>query len=171
MNYSDKDGNLAGTICIGSGVAFAGATNIWNPVGWALLGVATGLTIAWLIKYAQKKHIDNKTKKSLAIIIAASTTAPPPPPNKGGKGTKVSSKTLYEKKGKNGFHIDVENPGTRQGQIHLQMNGVKYYYNITNMQFYVGSLTGALAPQAIQNLLNDPNVLNAIAKGLTYLGY
>lgn len=45
-------------------------------------------------------------------------------------GTRTSSKTLWTSKEKDGSHIDVENPGTREGQIHFQdSHDNKYYYN------------------------------------------
>ena len=109
--------------------------------------------------------------KASAILDFASTTAPPPPPNKGGKGTQVTSKTLYTKHGKNGFRIDVENPGNRPGQIHLQQGGEKYIYNIADQTFRIGSSMGMLAPDSIQQLLTLPEVIIAIAKGLQILGY
>lgn len=74
-----------------------------------------------------------------------------------------------------GLHlIDVENPGNRAGQIHLQKYGAdstKYYYNIKEQVFRVNSSSGALAPAAIQALLDDPDVIIAIGKGLIILGY
>ncbi len=101
----------------------------------------------------------------------ASTAATPPPPNKGGKGTQTTSQTLYTKRGKNGFRIDVENPGNRVGQIHLQKSGIKYIYDVADKVFRIGSSYGKLAPNSIQQLLQDPEVIKAIAKGLTILGY
>lgn len=118
-----------------------------------------------------KANKSNAVSKASAILDYASTAAPPPPPNKGGKGTRVSSKTLYQKGGKNGFRIDVENPGTRAGQIHLQQGGNTYYYNASSQAFHIGSSTGPLAPSAIQELLLLPEVIIAIAKGLIILGY
>ena len=70
---------------------------------------------------------------------------------------------------KNGTRIDVENPGNRQGQIHLQKDGVKYYYNIQEQTFRVGSSSGKLASKSIQKVLNDPAVIKAVAKGLRIL--
>jgi len=64
------------------------------------------------------------------MLNFASTAATPPPPNDpNGKGTQTSSKTLYNK---NGTRIDVENPGNRPGQIHVQQGNCKYIYDVAN---------------------------------------
>lgn len=157
-----------------SAIGAAGASNSWNPIGWALIVIAllivVGVAIFWGIK-AIKRAKQNALVKATLLMNFASTAATPPPPNKGGKGTKVTSKTLYNKRGKNGYRIDVENPGNRAGQIHLQKNGAKYYYNIKAQEFRIGSSSGKLAPNSIQQLLKEPNVIKAIAKGLQILGY
>ena len=154
--------------------ATAGASNSWNPVGWVILAIVLLIVVGFAIFYsakAIKRAQQNALVQATLLMNYASTAATPPPPNKGGKGTKVTSKTLYNKRGKNGYRIDVENPGNRVGQIHLQKNGVKYYYNIKEQAFRIGSSSGKLAPNSIQNLLNEPNVIKAIAKGLQILGY
>ena len=79
---------------------------------------------------------DKSLQADLALISASSTAATPPPPNRGGKGTQTTSKTLYNKKG---YRIDVENPGNRTGQIHLQKGSTKYYYNVKDQAFHIGS--------------------------------
>ena len=132
--------------------AAAGGANSWNPVGWVVLGTVAVAAIYYGVSKAQAKALNN----ALALINSASTAATPPPPNKGGKS---------------GFRIDVENPGNRIGQIHLQKGGVKYYYNVAEEAFRIGSSNGELAPKAIQELLGKPDVVKAIAKGLTILGY
>ena len=88
----------------------------------------------------------------------------------GENGTQVTSKTLWEDN-KIG-HIDVENPapGRRPGQIHFQeTNGDKWYYDIVEGVFY-NQKTGQLAPQRVQDLLDNPEIINAIQKALKYLG-
>jgi len=52
-----------------------------------------------------------------------------------------------------------------------QKNGVKYVYSVTEQLFRVETSSGALAPPSIQYLLSRPDVIIAIAKGLTILGY
>lgn len=159
---------LAFLIIVIKACGSAGSSNAWNPVGWVLLAVAAVATVVFGI-WALANYISNKTlKSSLSLISYASTAATPPPPNKGGKGTKVTSKTLYNKKGN---RIDVENPGNRQGQIHLQQGKSKYYYNVKDQAFHIGSSNGKLAPKSVQKLLTDKDVINAIAKGLKILGY
>ncbi len=159
---------LAFLIIVIKACGATGASNAWNPVGWVLLAVAAIAIVAFGI-WALANYISNKTlKSSLSLINYTSTAATPPPPNKGGKGTKVTSKTLYNKKGS---RIDVENPGNRQGQIHLQQGKNKYYYNVKDQAFHIGSSNGKLAPKSVQKLLTDKGVINAIAKGLKILGY
>ena len=144
----------------------AGLTS-YNTYLLAAVGVIGGISIAALItKYVQDKtYYDN-----MIFIVNASTAATPPPPNKGEKGTQVTSKTLYTNK-KKGYRIDVENPGNRQGQIHLQIDGKKYIYNVKDNAFHLNKSNGPLAPNSIQNLLNERKVINAIVKGLKILGY
>ncbi|MDD4781967.1 MAG: hypothetical protein PHT02_15385, partial [Tissierellia bacterium] len=171
VNMVDYNGDFAQYALAGGGILSGGyslgGANFWNPVGWVILGVttvATGVVLYNQYQNSQSKALAN----SKALISKASTSMAPLPPNKGGKGTQTPSKTLYNK---NGARIDVENPGNRPGQIHLQKNGVKYYYNIQEQVFRIGSSAGKLAPRAIQNMLKNKDVVKAIAKGLTYLGY
>lgn len=44
-------------------------------------------------------------------------------------------------------------------------------YNIETQEFRQGTSSGPLAPPSIQDLLQDPEVIAAIVKGLKYLGY
>ena len=88
-------------------------------------------------------------------------------PNKGGKGTKTSSKSFYNK---NGVRIDVENPGDRQGQIHMHLKGKKYIYDISEKAFRFDK-TGEIAPRAVQKYLENKKIVIAIEKGLIILGY
>ena len=106
-----------------------------------------------------------KINANKGIEISTPATPPDDPNN---NGTQVNSKTLYNK---DNVHIDVENPGNRAGQIHLQKDSIKYYYNIQDQTFRIGSSTGEMAPKAIQQMLNDPHVVQAINKGLKILGY
>ena len=177
--YCDQSGGvlqlafagLAGNTLMSGSALVAGTANLWNPIGWTVLG-AIALTAISVATYNAVKASQSKAvNRAAALMDYASTAASPPPPNRGGKGTQVTSKTLYNKNGKNGFRIDVENPGDRMGQIHLQKNGTKYYYNVADKTFRIGSSQGELAPRSIQNLLNDQEVIKAIGKGLIILGY
>ncbi|MBR0577407.1 RHS repeat-associated core domain-containing protein, partial [Proteiniclasticum sp. BAD-10] len=177
VRYNDPYGEFAteaGVLTYVSYTASAGSLNFWNPVGWVLLGAAVvGVCSLVGVKIYNSQKIKQTAALSSTLLLMnfASTAATPPPPNKGGKGTQTSSKTLYNKSGKNGFRIDVENPGNRAGQIHLQKGGVKYYYNVAEKSFRIGSSNGQLASKAIQQLLQNPDVIKAIGKGLTILGY
>ena len=86
---------------------------------------------------------------------------------------RVNSKELYNNKN---IRIDVENPnpGQRPGQVHLQINSGankgKYIFDNVSKKFYDVS-TGEIASKNIQEYLQNPDIINAIDKGLTkYLG-
>ena len=113
-----------------------------------------------------KKAAEALVQAKNAISAAAAAPTPPPPDDPHSKGTRITSKTLYRK---GNIHIDVENPGHRPGQIHLQIGREKYIYDVSNQVFK--TISGNLAPRSIQALLNQPEILDAIMKGLTYLGY
>jgi len=172
LMYLDSNGNMAELALagahvgnLGAGAAF-GVVNFWNPVGWVVLvvvGVAAIAGIYYGVQYAN----DKATQKAVSMLNFASTAATPPPPNDpNGKGTQTSSKTLYNK---NGTRIDVENPGNRPGQIHVQQGNSKYIYDVANKNFL--TTNGQMAPKAIQELLKSPDIIKVIVKGLTYLGY
>ncbi len=129
-----------------------------------MLAVFVGVAVAVVIVYAS-----NQSYYEAVEMLDYASTASPPPPN---KQTQTTSKKLYEKHGKNGYRIEVENPNPSQrpGQIHLQKDGIKYIYDIQNKQF-VYDKTGEIAPKSIQKLLDEPRVVKEIAKGLKYLGY
>ena len=120
------------------------------------------------VNYAQNKSLSNSLEKinSASDSVLAGAPAPLPPDDPDSKGTRVSSKTLYNKKG---IHIDVENPGHRPGQIHIQKDNAKYLYDVGKKAFV--DKTGELAPKVFQKLLEDPKVIKAISKGLEILGY
>ncbi len=170
VNYRDADGLNAESV------------TLWTSSMWWLCGVdgvfpfgdiifTLGIIILCADVVAASKGSNQAKDSPPSLMDYASTTAPPPPPDEGGNGTRVTSKTLYRKGGKYGFRIDVENPGSRPGQIHLQQGGDKYYYNIAERSFRVNSSNGPLAPKRIQVLLKLPEVVKAIEKGLTILGY
>lgn len=133
--------------------------------GGIILGV---VLVAEGVNYAQNQSLAKALGKidSAAASVAAGAPSPLPPDDPDSKGTQTSSKTLYNKKG---IHIDVENPGHRPGQIHVQQGKAKYLYDVGKKAFV--DKAGDLAPKAIQKLLEDPKVVKAIAKGLEILGY
>ena len=80
-------------------------------------------------------------------------------------GTTIQSKTLWKSKGKDGAHIDVENPNpnNRRGRIHYQEGKKKYYYNAKTKEFEG-------APKSInKRLQTDKDMQRAIKNGLKYL--
>lgn len=133
--------------------------------GCAVLGI---VLIAEGVNFAQNQSLAQALGKidSAATSVAAGAPSPLPPDDHNSKGTQTNSKTLYNK---NGTHIDVENPGHRPGQIHVQQGDSKYLYDVGKKAFV--DKAGDLAPKAIQKLLEDPKVVRAIAKGLEILGY
>ena len=162
VRYRDSSGNMAAEAAVA-------ATNWWNPIGWIAAGVlVVEVVVAGVLIYKSVQNENHKALNSAYSLMAyASTTAAPPPPNDpNSKGTQTTSKTLYNK---NGTHIDVENPGNRVGQIHAQQGNSKYIYDVAGQCFKTTS--GELAPKSVQNLLTDPKVVKAIAKGLVCLGY
>jgi len=101
-------------------------------------------------------------------IAAKNATAPVAPKTPANQGVRTASTTLHNR---NGIRIDVENPnpGARPGQIHVHSGTSKYIFDTHTGSFRTTS--GQLAPKNIQSLLNDPTIMRAIEKGLTYLGY
>lgn len=98
---------------------------------------------------------------------------PKDPKNWNKNSVRVNSKELYNNKN---IRIDVENPnpGQRPGQVHLQINSGankgKYIFDNVSKKFYAVS-TGEIASKNIQEYLQNPDIINAIDKGLTkYLG-
>ena len=88
----------------------------------------------------------------------------------GENGTQFESKTTW-KNGKT-ERIDIENPapGERPGQIHYhEPNNTKWYLDVNEMKFY-NQKTGEMAPKSIQKILKNKDVINAINKGLKFLG-
>ncbi len=173
VRYTDPDGKIAQAIPIPEviteiellGQELQNVTPQLAIVSCVVIGI---VLIAQGVNYVQNKNF----AKALGIIYSAAESvaggAPPPltPDDPDSKGTQTSSKTLYNK---NGTHIDVENPGYRPGQIHVQQGNAKYLYDVGKKAFV--DKAGDLAPKAIQKLLEDPKVIKAIAKGLKILGY
>ena len=171
IRYSDPTGLLAAEAAIA-------ASNFWNPVGWiaaGLLVVEIGaiavLSCGIASNVSQAKPKNKSTSKggsaNLSGFASGAASPSPPPPNKGGKGTKTSSKSFYNK---DGVRIDVENPGDRQGQIHMHLKGKKYIYDISEKAFRFDK-TGEIAPRAVQKYLENEKIVIAIEKGLIILGY
>ena len=110
---------------------------------------------------------DEAYSNAISLMACAAVSPIPPNPNdKGSKGTKTSSETLYSKKD---IRIDVENPGGRPGNIHIHKGNSKYYYDLARQTFIDSK--GIEAPRKIINLLDDKEIIIAIGKGLKILGY
>jgi hypothetical protein len=137
--------------------------NAYRPHCHFVAVAAVGVGVYYGVQYANDKALQS----AVSALDFASTAATPPPPNDPkSKGTQTNSKTLYNK---DGTRIDVENSGNRPGQIHVQQGNSKYIYDVASQSFRTTG--GQAAPKAIQELLKTPDIIKAIAKGLTYLGY
>ena len=82
---------------------------------------------------------------------------------RGDKGQITNSKTLFTGKGKTRIRIDVENTGTRKGNIHIHYKNGRYYYDPKSKQFID-------APKSVNDLLEQKEIRQAISKGLKYIG-
>ena len=122
-----------------------------------VLGTATAMTGASLMKKAGNN-------KSAGYEYGKETGT--------NNATKTNSTTLWKGKGKDSGQIDVEVPGTRQGQIHYQDKTGKYVYK--DGKFYAKNPKTKeytdLAPKRINKKLSNPEIQRAIEKGNRYLG-
>jgi RHS repeat-associated protein len=176
LKYTDPDGNVsvAAESVLSAGWGFAGVASLAD--GFLPFGETVGLIIgigatlvagAILISNAVSSANDKTVQKAAAMMTYAATAAAPlPPDDPNSKGTRTSSKTVHNK---NGVRIDVENPGNRVGQIHVHKDGGKYLYDVTSKTFK--TVGGEAAPNAVQEILSNPEVIKSIAKGLQILGY
>lgn len=180
VKYTDPDGNTLDanlfweeTLNLSENLGQADGPYMYGDViGLAVLGVGVcivaGINLYNFVNEAINNQNDKKVQRALQKIeIAATSPMPLPPNDPNSKGTRTISKTLYNK---NGTRIDVENPGNRSGQIYVQQGKAKYIYDVADKVFKTRT-GGELAPKAFQDLLNNPDVIKAIAKGLEYLGY
>lgn len=149
-----------------------------GPVGTAVGAVAGGIVTAVAV-HAAKKAVSKAVKKSKAKSKSKSKKKTKSKKKKGSSssnhmlgenGTQFESKTTWQ----NGRteRIDVENPapGKRPGQIHYhEPSNTKWYLDINEMKLY-DPKTGNLAPKCIQKILKNKDVINAIKKGLKFLG-
>lgn len=153
-------GMVAGNTMVGAGAAVA-VTGVGAPEG-AVVAVAGGAVDAT----AATVGVIGTTVTMQAASNASQGY------NRGGqsnatnnRGTTVQSKTLWKSKGKDGAHIDVENPNpsNRSGNIHYQEGNQKYIYNRER-----GCFEGA--PKSVNERLRaDKDMQRAIKKGLNYL--
>ena len=99
------------------------------------------------------------------------------PPPMGATGQKVDSKTLWPPKNQQvpgEPRVDVENPapGEREGQVHIQKGKEKYTLQRSvdenhNWQYqFRNADSGGKPPGWVRNLLKDPEVRDAILKGM-----
>lgn len=173
LRYIDPEGRIAETVPLPEVITEIRELSIELQTIAPQLTIASCVALGIVLIAQGVNYVQNKNlAKALGIIYSAAESvaagAPPPltPDDPDSKGTQTSSKTLYNK---NGTHIDVENPGYRPGQIHVQQGNAKYLYDVGKKAFV--DKAGDLAPKAIQKLLEAPKVIKAIAKGLKILGY
>ncbi|MET3516420.1 filamentous hemagglutinin [Pseudacidovorax sp. 1753] len=87
----------------------------------------------------------------------------------GENGPRISSRTTYNN---SGVRIDIENPapGQRAGQIHIQLDGEKYYFNSNTGLFEPAPGADGPVPNYVNRLLQNPGVQRGINTALRYLG-
>lgn len=87
----------------------------------------------------------------------------------GKDGTSTSSKPRYNRAG---VRIDVENPnpGQRPGQIHLQIGGDKYYFNVNTLEFEGLGGIKVLSLAQYPAFFKILEFRESINNGLRYLG-
>ena len=170
VNFVDPSGLelvIAGIAISGWMLAAAGVSLDWlagaHITNLFIEGISQGLSALDSLMFANRRSAQNARN----LMAFASTAATPPPPNDpNSRGTRTTSTTLYNRRG---IRIDVENPGNRLGQIHVQQGNSKYIYDVATQSFRTPG--GAQAPRAIQNLLQNNDVVRAIGQGLRILGY
>lgn len=169
VNYSDSYGyNLEDNYrdTLGSGIGGGIASPIWiiEPL----------LVLLGIVDYENRNasHGGNKARSSLDF---GSSTGTPPGPEWPGKNNNRNNNTDPNYRGgttynRNGIRIDYESYGNGNGNVHIQLNNEKYYYDYINNTFRCSPENGSnLAPKSIQKLLDNPEICRAIAKGLYYL--
>ena len=133
----------------------------------SLAGGAAAGTAGTFFFFELIKNVFNRVPKKKTNNDTSSTaggTASPKPPKKGNSSPLFEAGTLYNKEG---VRIDYEYNGNGSGNVHLHKNGVKYYYDAINNAFRTtASISSALAPKAIQELLYDPKIQRAVTKGI-----
>ena len=153
-------GASAGTSMVAGGATVA-ATGIGAPEGAAIalsgatvdgISIATGLVGTSIVIQAMLNTSQGYDRGQNSAKTESG-------------GTRVQSKTLWKSKGKDGAHIDVENPnpGNRKGGIHYQEKNKKYYYN-KDKGYFEG------APDRVnKRLQTDKKMKQAIKNGMKYL--
>ena len=64
----------------------------------------------------------------------------------------------------------MEYYGNGRGNVHLQIGDKKYYFDSANGVLRLGqSSTSELAPDPVLKLLNNPEILAALYKGVRYI--
>ncbi len=139
-----------------------------NLVDGAAFGVDFGLTV--LSGTAGKKLTDS-----------VGFTKPQPKPTitskdgnmLGANGTKIGeSQTIWD--GKNGEHIDIENPkpGERPANIHYQVGKQKLVYDPQSNHFYnkVNDIYAPISATQNKKLLSNPEIVKNINKALKRIG-
>jgi RHS repeat-associated protein len=157
LNLADPDGQCPS--CIEAVLEEMGAD---AAVDYALGTVAA---LIGLESGAQASEADAENKPT-------GDEAPP----LGATGQQVDSKTLWPPRNpsKDEPRVDVENPkpGERPGQVHIQKGKEKYVLQRTvdenhNWQYqFRNDKTGGQPPGWVKNLLKNPDVRDAILKGM-----
>ena len=141
-----------------------------NPFVWIIVAATVATTLAILfaashIKASSKAHMAN-----LQLLAMYSCAAlPPPPEDPKNKGTKTNgSVTKYtDKSGR--IQLHVENMSSDAHNVHVHVDGEKYYYDVANRIFYDTHKNPA--PRSVQELLNNDKFVQKLVESLQILGY
>ena len=141
-----------------------------NPFVWIIVAATVATTLAILfaashIKASSKAHMAN-----LQLLAMYSCAAlPPPPEDPKNKGTKTNgSVTKYtDKRGR--IQLHVENMSSDAHNVHVHVDGEKYYYDVANRIFYDTHKNPA--PRSVQELLNNDKFVQKLVESLQILGY
>ena len=107
---------------------------------------------------------------NLQLLAMYSCAAlPPPPEDPKNKGTKTNgSVTKYtDKSGR--IQLHVENMSSDAHNVHVHVDGEKYYYDVANRIFY--DIHKNPAPRSVQELLNNDKFVQKLVESLQILGY
>jgi RHS repeat-associated protein len=173
------EGDVAGTI---HAMTWGAASEMGGAIVGRVVGAVAAPAFRRLADWWAKQRASMDNLRSLMNVSMAggpsgrpkikvgrgAVTAPTAQPSKpmlGARGVQVTSKTMWQ--GSGGARIDLENPnpGQRAGQIHFQRHGddIKYLYDPSSNRFFG-------APEAVNDLLERPDVKKAIEKAMRYLG-
>ena len=113
--------------------------------------------------YSAKKA--KSPKPSSGLVDVGGGAASPTPPGNNNRDPKYDGKSTYNK---DGVRVDYEYYGNGNGNVHIHTTKGKYKVDFSRRILL--NENGTPAPRGVQQLLNNPDILKAIAKGFQYIG-